>query len=243
MKLTKFSANVSSNASTLGTSRTWGGLLVGCAMAAVLAGCSTYDPYTGEQETSKTAIGAGVGASVAAVIAYIDNKDEDSSTRNKRILSSAAGGAAIGGGVGYYMDAQEAKLRQQLRGTGVSVERVGDNINLIMPGNITFATARSDITTDFYPVLDSVELVLEEYNKTLVVVAGHTDSDGSESYNKNLSQLRAHAVSDYLANKGVDSVRLETVGFGESQPIASNSTEEGKQQNRRVEITLVPATE
>ena len=140
------------------------------------------------------------------------------------------------------MDAQEAKLRQQLRGTGVSVERVGDNINLIMPGNITFATARSDIANDFYPVLDSVVLVLEEYNKTLVVVAGHTDSDGSESYNTNLSQLRAHAVSDYFANKGVAPVRLETVGFGESQPIASNSTAEGKQQNRRVEITLVPAS-
>lgn len=229
-------------AGRLNKGRTAVNLISGCMLAGVLAGCSTYDPYTGEKETSKTAIGAGIGASVAAVVAYIDNKDEDASTRNKRILSSAAGGAAIGGGVGYYMDAQEAKLRQQLRGTGVSVERVGDNINLIMPGNITFATDRSDIATDFYAVLDSVVLVLEEYNKTLVVVAGHTDSDGSESYNKNLSQLRAHAVSDYLASKGVDAVRLETVGFGESQPIASNDTAEGKQVNRRVEITLLPAS-
>jgi len=212
-----------------------------CVLAGVIASCSTYDPYTGDKETSKTAIGAGVGASVAAVVAYMDNKDEKASKRNQRILASAAGGAAIGGGVGYYMDAQEAKLRQQLRGTGVSVERVGDNINLIMPGNITFATDRADVATDFYPVLDSVVLVLKEYNKTLVVVAGHTDSDGSESYNKNLSELRAHAVSDYLAQKGILPVRLETVGFGESQPVASNSTPEGKQQNRRVEITLLPA--
>ena len=242
MTLQSFLNNVAARKKPQATKKSLLAMASGVVLTSVLAGCSTYDPYTGEQETSKTAIGASVGASVAAVIAYIDNKDEDSSTRNKRILQSAAGGAAIGGGVGYYMDAQEAKLRQQLRGTGVSVERVGDNINLIMPGNITFATARSDIANDFYPVLDSVVLVLEEYNKTLVVVAGHTDSDGSESYNTNLSQLRAHAVSDYLANQGVAAVRLETVGFRESQPIASNSTEEGKQQNRRVEITLVPAS-
>ena len=133
---------------------------------------TTYDPYTGEQETSKTAIGAGIGAGVAAVIAYLDNDDEDVTRRNQRILAAAAGGAAIGGGIGYYMDAQEAKLRKQLRGTGVSVERHGDNINLIMPGNITFASARSEIAADFYPVLDSVAIVLKEYDKTMVVVAG-----------------------------------------------------------------------
>ncbi|MEQ9565119.1 MAG: OmpA family protein, partial [Pseudomonadales bacterium] len=141
----------------------------------------------------------------------------------------------------YYMDAQEAKLREQLRGTGVSVERVGDNINLIMPGNITFASARSEIASDFYPVLDSVGLVLEEYNRTLVVVAGHTDSDGAENYNQSLSEQRARSVSSYLQSRGIKPIRLEPVGFGETQPIASNSTSEGKQQNRRVEITLLPA--
>jgi outer membrane protein OmpA-like peptidoglycan-associated protein len=203
--------------------------------------CSTYDPYTGEQKTSATAIGAGVGAGVAAVIAYIDNKDDDSRTRNQRILAAATGGAAIGGGIGYYMDAQEAKLRQQLRGTGVSVEREGDYINLIMPGNITFATNSSNVDSSFFPVLDSVGLVLDEYDKTLVVVAGHTDSDGSEAYNKNLSELRARAVSDYLARAGVQPVRLEPVGFGESQPIADNVSPAGKELNRRVELTLIPA--
>lgn len=207
----------------------------------MLSACATYDPYTGEKETSKATIGASIGAGVAAVIAYLDNKDEDSDKRRKRILAAAAGGAAIGGGIGYYMDAQEAKLRKQLRGTGVSVERSGDNINLIMPGNITFSTARADIASDFYPILDSVALVIKEYNKTIVVVSGHTDSDGSASYNQSLSLQRAKAVSSYLESRDVASVRLETIGFGEDQPVATNATPEGKQENRRVEITLVPA--
>lgn len=211
--------------------------------SALMVGCTTFDAYTGEEKTTNTAIGASIGAGIGAVVAYLDNKNKDSRTRNKRILAAAAGGAAVGGGIGYYMDAQEAKLRKQLRSTGVSVERDGDNINLIMPGNITYATNSSDIKSDFYPVLDSVSVVLAEYNKTIVVVGGHTDSDGSEDYNQKLSLQRASSVSSYLASHGVDSVRLETVGFGETKPIASNSTDEGKQQNRRVEITLLPVSE
>lgn len=211
------------------------------AVAALLSACSTYDPYTGEKETSKATVGASIGAGLAAVVAYLDNDDEDVDVRNRRILAAAAGGAAIGGGIGYYMDAQEAKLRKQLRGTGVSVERVGDNINLIMPSNITFASGQADIASSFYPVLNSVALVIEEYNRTLVVVAGHTDSDGSDALNQSLSVKRASAVSEYLATRGIKQVRLETVGFGESQPIATNATAEGKQLNRRVEISLLPA--
>ena len=202
--------------------------------------CTTFDPYTGEKEATKTAVGAGIGAGVGAVIAYLDNKDEDSRKRNQRILAAAGGGAAIGGGIGYYMDAQEAKLRKQLRGSGVSVERVGDNINLIMPGNITFASNSSDINAMFYPVLDSVALVIAEYDKTLVVVGGHTDSDGGESFNLGLSQKRARSVSDFLQSKDILAERLEATGFGESQPIANNNNAEGKQLNRRVEITLLP---
>ena len=202
--------------------------------------CTTFDPYTGEKEATKTAVGAGIGAGVGAVIAYLDNKDEDSRKRNQRILAAASGGAAIGGGIGYYMDAQEAKLRKQLRGSGVSVERVGDNINLIMPGNITFASNSSDINAMFYPVLDSVALVIAEYDKTLVVVGGHTDSDGGESFNLGLSQKRARSVSDFLQSKDILAERLEATGFGESQPIANNNNAEGKQLNRRVEITLLP---
>ncbi len=211
--------------------------------SAFLQSCTTFDPYTGEQKTTKTAVGAGIGASVGAVVAYLDNKGDDSRKRNQRILAAAAGGAAIGGGIGYYMDKQEAKLREQLRGTGVSVERVGDNINLIMPGNITFATNSADINSSFYPVLDSVALVLTEFDKTVVVVAGHTDSDGSDALNETLSRNRASSVSNYLISQKILPARFEIIGFGERQPIASNTTAEGKQLNRRVEITLLPVTQ
>ena len=211
--------------------------------SAFLQSCTTFDPYTGEQKTTKTAVGAGIGASVGAVVAYLDNKGDDSRKRNQRILAAAAGGAAIGGGIGYYMDKQEAKLRQQLRGTGVSVERVGDNINLIMPGNITFATNSADINSSFYPVLDSVAVVLTEFGKTVVVVAGHTDSDGSDALNETLSRNRASSVSNYLISQKILPARFEIIGFGERQPIASNTTAEGKQLNRRVEITLLPVTQ
>ena len=218
-------------------------LLISLPCLFALQACTTFDPYTGDEKTTKTAIGASIGAGVGAVIAYIDNKDEDSRQRNKRILAAAGGGAAIGGGIGYYMDAQEAKLRKQLRGSGVSVERAGDNINLIMPGNITFASNSANINATFYSVLDSVALVIAEYDKTLVVVAGHTDSDGSDSFNQDLSQRRAGSVSEYLISQGILPVRLETVGFGEAQPIAGNNSAEGKQLNRRVEITLLPIAE
>ena len=210
------------------------------ALLITLPSCTTFDPYTGEEKTTNTAVGASIGAGVGAVIAYLDNKDEDSRKRNQRILAAAGGGAAIGGGIGYYMDAQEAKLRRQLRGSGVSVERVGDNINLIMPGNITFASNSADINASFYPVLDSVALVLEEYSRTLVVVAGHPDSDGTAEFNQRLSQRRAQSVSGYLASQSILPDRLETLAFGESQPIASNDNAAGKQLNRRVEITLLP---
>ena len=214
--------------------------LFSLAILASLSACTTFDPYTGEQKTTKIAIGVSIGAGVGAVVAYLDNKDEDSRKRNKRILAAAGGGAAIGGGIGYYMDAQEAKLRHQLRGSGVSVERVGDNINLIMPGNITFASNSADINASFYSVLDSVALVLEEYDKTLVVVAGHTDSDGGAAFNEDLSERRAQSVSGYLVSQSILPIRLETVGFGERQPISGNDSAAGKQLNRRVEITLLP---
>jgi outer membrane protein OmpA-like peptidoglycan-associated protein len=208
-----------------------------------LSGCATYDPYTGDKEVSNATKGAGIGAGVATLVAYLANKDEDDvRKRNQRILKAAAGGAAIGGGVGYYMDTQEAELRKQLRGSGVSVERDGDNINLVMPGNITFNSGKSDIAPSFLSVLDSVVLVLNEFNKTLVVVAGHTDSSGSEALNQKLSEDRARSVSNYLNNAGIIADRLDTVGFGELQPIASNNTAEGKELNRRVEITLLPIT-
>jgi len=208
-----------------------------------LSGCTTFDAYTGEQKTSSTAKGAGIGAGSALLLSYISNRNVSSSERKKRMLRDASIGAIVGGGVGYYMDTQEAKLRKQLRGTGVSVQRDGNNINLIMPGNITFATNRRNLKSDFYDVLDSVVLVVKEYNKTTIVVSGHTDSVGSNTYNQKLSEDRARSVADFLANKKVNPARIELIGLGEKHPIASNKTKKGRSLNRRVEITLFPITE
>lgn len=209
----------------------------------LLSGCTTFDPYTGEQKTTNTAKGAGIGAGVAAVVSYIKNKDASSADRRKRMLTAAGIGAVAGGGVGYYMDTQEAKLRKQLRDTGVSVVREGDNINLIMPGNIIYATGNAAINDNFYEVLNSVALVLKEYDKTIVAIAGHTDNVGSSSSNQSLSQQRAQSVASYLKTRGIVDARIDVIGFGETQPVADNNTAAGRELNRRVELTLVPITE
>jgi len=206
----------------------------------LVAGCMTYDPYTGEEKVSNTTKGAAVGAGVGVAVGLITG--DSSSERKKRALLLGAAGGLAGGAVGNYMDRQEAKLRAQLQGTGVSVTRSGDNIILNMPGNVTFQTNSADINANFYQVLSSVAIVLKEFDKTVVDVAGHADSTGPEDKNMELSQRRASSVSGYLAAQGIDSNRLITVGYGETRPIASNDTPEGRQQNRRVEITLLPVT-
>lgn len=213
------------------------------AVLITLSGCATYDAYTGEEKTSSATKGAGIGAGTALLISYIANKDKSSKERNDRMLRDAGIGAIIGGGVGYYMDTQEAKLRKKLRGSGVSVKRDGNNINLIMPSNITFASNGRQLNTQFHNVLDSVVLVVQEYNKTTVVVSGYTDSSGSETYNQKLSVDRARSVAGFLASKKVNQARLEVFGMGEKNPIANNTTTQGRSLNRRVEITLLPITE
>lgn len=209
----------------------------------MLTGCQTFDAYTGEKKVSNTAKGAGIGAGIGVALAYLANKNESSKTRKKRMLNAAGIGAIGGGGVGYYMDTQEAKLRKTLRNTGVSVEREGENINLIMPGNITFETGGHGLNNGFYEVLDSVIIVLQEYNQTIIVIAGHTDSQGSASSNQALSERRASSVHNYLVSKQVAEARIDAVGFGEEHPVADNGTDEGRALNRRVELSLVPITE
>jgi outer membrane protein OmpA-like peptidoglycan-associated protein len=206
-----------------------------------LPACTTTNPYTGEQQVSKAAIGTGLGAAAGAAIGAIAGGDS-SRERRKKALIGAGVGAIAGGGVGYYMDVQEAKLREQLQGTGVSVTRIGDEIMLNMPGNVTFATNSTDIKSNFYGVLDSVSLVLKEYDKTVVEVAGHTDDRGADSYNQTLSERRADSVARYLSSRGIDGMRLIPVGYGESRPAADNATAGGREQNRRVELTLAPIT-
>jgi outer membrane protein OmpA-like peptidoglycan-associated protein len=208
-----------------------------------LSGCETFDAYTGESKTSSTAKGAGIGAGIGAALAYVKNRNKSSADRKQAMLKAAGIGAIAGGGVGYYQDTQEAKLRQQLRSTGVSVVRDGDNINLIMPSNITFTSGGSTLSNSFFEVMDSVVLVIQEFEKTVIVSAGHTDSQGSDSSNQALSERRANAVAGYLLQKGVVEARIETIGFGEKQPVADNGTAEGRALNRRVEISLFPITE
>lgn len=204
-------------------------------LSLLLSACST-DPYTGERNASNTAVGATIGAITGAIGGAIVG----GSNSRKSVLIGAGIGALAGGGVGFYMDRQEAKLREQLQNSGVQVVRDGDNIILNMPGNITFATNSADVNSDFNDVLNSVGLVLKEYDKTYVDVLGHTDASGSDSYNQGLSERRAKSVANILMNEGIIPERLVVRGLGETFPIADNSTENGKSLNRRVEIALSP---
>ena len=206
----------------------------------VVTGCETLDPYTRESKTSSATKGALIGAAAGAVVGLVSG--DDAVERRQRALIGAGVGALAGGSIGYYMDRQEAELRAELEGTGVSVTRMGDNITLNMPGNITFATDSSDLSPAFFNVLNSVGKVLDEFDQTVVEVAGHTDSTGSDAYNQALSERRASSVATYLTSQGVMQQRLITVGMGETRPIADNGTAEGRQLNRRVEITMVPVT-
>ncbi|NYV44433.1 OmpA family lipoprotein [Cronobacter sakazakii] len=204
--------------------------------ALALSGCTT-NPYTGEREAGKSGIGAGIGSLVGAGVGVLSSSKKD---RGKGALIGAAAGAALGGGVGYYMDVQEAKLRQKMQGTGVSVTRSGDNIILNMPNNVTFDSSQANLKPAGANTLTGVAMVLKEYPKTAVNVVGYTDSTGGQALNMKLSQQRAESVASALITQGVAANRIRTSGMGPANPVASNSTEEGKAQNRRVEITLSP---
>ncbi|MBP0439776.1 OmpA family protein [Tianweitania sediminis] len=204
---------------------------------ALLVGACTTDPYTGQQKISNTAGGAAIGAGLGALGGMLVGGDD-----RRNALIGAGIGALAGGAAGAYMDRQEAELRAQLQGTGVSVSRMGDRIVLNMPSNITFATDQDAVMPGFYGTLNAVALVLKKYNQTIVDVNGHTDSQGSDAYNYGLSQRRASSVADYLSAQGVDGRRFAVNGYGETQPIASNASEAGRAQNRRVEIYLTPIT-
>jgi outer membrane protein OmpA-like peptidoglycan-associated protein len=211
-------------------------LIAATALMAMLAGCTT-NPYTGESQAGKAGIYGGIGAATGAVIGAATSSKKD---RGKGALIGAAVGGAAGGGYGYYVDTQEAKLRQTLQGTGVQVQRNGDDLKLIMPGNITFGSNSADISSSFYPTLNSLVLVFKEFDKNGVNIVGHTDSTGSQELNQSLSQRRAQSVANYLTANGVPGQRISAYGAGPSQPIASNSTDAGRAQNRRVEINLRP---
>lgn len=215
-----------------------GWLVAGLTAATLTAGCVT-DPVTGERRVSRAAIGGGVGAVGGYLLGDLVGGRRD---RTEKILGAGIG-ALAGAGIGAYMDRQEQELRRRTAGTDVQVIRQGDELVLSMPSGITFATNQSSVQPQFRPTLDQVADVLREYRQTYVDVYGHTDSTGSDTYNLDLSERRATAVADYLAGRRVETARLATRGFGESQPVATNDSEEGRAANRRVEIKLVPVTQ
>ncbi len=205
----------------------------------MLAACATTtDPWTGEPRSTRTGQGAAVGAGIGAVIGAISGGD-----RLKRVAIGAGIGALTGAAVGSYMDRNEEELRRQLAGSGVSVTRRGDEIILNMPGNVTFDFDSASLNPEFFEVLDSVALVLEEFDQTVLVIDGHTDSTGSRSYNLRLSEQRADTVGRYLISRGVSPARVATYGYGPDYPVAGNDTAEGRAMNRRVELTLMPVTD
>lgn len=196
-----------------------------------LSACQSIDPYTGESSTNK-ATTFGLGAAV--VCALIGSK------KNSKTAGQAAlGCGAVGAGIGAYMDSQEAEIRKEMEGTGVQVQRDGDKIRLIMPGNITFNTGKYDISSNFYSTLNGVIKVLAKFEDTQLMVSGHADSTGNAQLNQSLSSNRAQAVSNYLQQKGISNQRLTSRGFGSAVPIASNNTVQGRQANRRVELDII----
>lgn len=206
-------------------------MIAAVASGLALTGCVT-DPNTGQQRLNKAAIGGLAGAAGGATISKATGGDK---TGRDALI-----GAALGTGVGYYMERQARQLEQQMAGTGVTVEQnpTTGNIDLIMPGNITFAFDDATLSSSFKPTLDKLASTMNQYNQTTVNIAGHTDSRGAASYNMGLSRDRAYSVANYLSARGVSSNRINVVAYGESRPIADNNTDYGRQQNRRVELTI-----
>lgn len=207
------------------------GFIYSLLIVCMLSACAT-DPYTGERKVSNTAWGSGIGALAGAGIGALAGGE-------KGALIGAGVGAAAGLGTGAYMDVQAQALRRELLNTGVQVKEINGQIYLIMPGNITFDSNQATIKPNFQPVLTSIAKVINEYNKTMVQVNGYTDSTGSQATNNTLSLMRANSVTNFLRLKGVDGNRIVSNGYGASNPIASNATASGREQNRRVEIVLI----
>jgi outer membrane protein OmpA-like peptidoglycan-associated protein len=216
-------------------------LLIVASAALVLSACQTKDPYTGEEKTSHATRGAIIGGLLGAGVGALTNTSSGKQAARNALIGAGIG-ALAGGAIGGYMDNQEAELRQRLRAAGVSVQRNGDNIILVMASDVTFPVDGDQVNPQFYQTLAAVGEVLTEFNRTTIEVSGHTDSTGSNEYNRDLSQRRADSVARVLAQNGVMPQRMYVVGYGEQHPIASNATPGGRAKNRRVEIQIIPFT-
>ena len=201
--------------------------LISAALA--VGGCAT--------SPNNTQKGAGIGAVVGALLGKATGDNDKS-----RYAWGAVVGAIAGGAIGNYMDRQEEDMREQLADTGVQVVREGDNLRLIMPGDITFATDSASISPNFNPVLQDVAKVINNYEKTVLQIEGHTDDTGADSYNQTLSERRAQSVKNLLVTYNVNPTRVTTVGLGEYQPKVPNTSAENRQMNRQVELKIQPLT-
>jgi outer membrane protein OmpA-like peptidoglycan-associated protein len=207
----------------------------------VASACTTTDPYTGETRPNYTGRGVLIGAAAGAALGYLTNTSDSEEGRTNALLGAGIG-ALAGAGIGHYMDRQEAALREALSDSGVGVRRQGNDLLLVMPGDITFETGSSSISADFYSILNDVSDVLNRYPATYVDVVGHADATGPDDFNQTLSEQRASAVGGYLIAQDVMRDRFYIAGMGERSPIASNDTDYGRRQNRRVEILIRPHT-
>jgi outer membrane protein OmpA-like peptidoglycan-associated protein len=218
-------------------------IVASVSIAAMLgaAACTTTDPYSSTPNRNNTGTGAIAGALGGALLGYLTNTSNGEQGR-KNALIGAGIGALAGAGVGQYMDRQQRALEAELSGTGVGVARQGDTLVLRMPSDVTFATNQSSLDSRFLPVLDDVARVLQEYDRSMVDVIGHTDSSGGDAINQPLSERRASSVASYLIDRGVIRERLYVAGNSARNPIADNTTVDGKAKNRRVEILIRPFT-
>ncbi|KPP81810.1 MAG: Outer membrane lipoprotein omp16 precursor [Oceanicaulis sp. HLUCCA04] len=212
-------------------------LLVSGMALSMAAACTTTDQY-GNVTQNRTGTGAIGGALAGAALGTLAGGDD-----RRNALIGAGIGALAGAGIGNYMDRQEREFRERLRGSGVTVRREGEDLYLVMPGNVTFATGQSNIEPNFLPILNDVADVLQTYPATYVDVIGHTDSTGGRELNMRLSAQRAQSVAGYLQQVGVNSARFFITGAGPDYPVASNATDAGRALNRRVEIKIAPHTQ
>lgn len=208
--------------------------LIGLTAMVFMASCTTMDPVTSERTPNRTANGAIIGAVAGAALGTLAGGND-----RRNALIGAGIGALGGAAIGHYMDQTYQNLRQRLAGTGVGVTRVSESqILLNFPADLTFDFNRDSVKGQFVPTLQNVGGVLSQYNQTTVDVYGHADSVGSDSYNQDLSERRAMNVASILIGGGVIRQRLQATGFGESRPVASNASDEGRARNRRVEVYI-----
>ena len=207
-------------------------VVVALCASMVLAGCETIE------QNPRTASGAAIGALGGAAAGTLFKGND-----RRNALIGAGIGMLAGAAVGQYLDRQQRELEQSLAGSGAQVSRQGDQLLVNFPASITFATDSAQIRPEFYPTLNDLAGTLQRYPQSYIDVVGHTDSTGSDQYNQRLSEQRAQSVANFLRSRGIEPARIAAYGMGETQPIATNATAEGRQANRRVEVRIIPATQ